>query len=337
MALHIRWLACSLIFFAAAPGNQSVLRADAIDIKEFRTADESRQRQMVKEAINRRISLLENLSFDSVSMSGERVLEGATVRDSNEWSSRILNSVKYREGSYQLDSQMFGEDAQTPIIESQSSFDQQIGESRGRSLSNGGTKLAAGRRDRIMDDTVFLNRGAFFLLDLPDTEGYRLYSEMLGEEAEWSCRLNAESREISIGFPFRHPTVKSTDVEGKCELVFSYTEESLVPTQFKRSWTLPLVKDAPSWSLHSTLSETRNIEGVTIPHLIVEIERSSFMPEDVCVYRRTELSAIKMNGVTRADALIDFPVGTKVVDVIDGLSYTIGPDSERLQIKPLLK
>jgi hypothetical protein len=337
MAMYIRWLAFSLILCAAALGNQSTLRADAIDINEFRTADESRQRQMVKEAINRRIALLQNLSFDSVSMSGERVLEGATVRDSNEWSSRILNGVKYREGSYQLASQMFGEDAQTPIIESRSSFDQQIGESRALSLSNGGRKLAEGRRDRLMDDTVFLNRGAFFLLDLPDTESYRLYSEMLRAEAEWSCQLNAASREISIAFPFRHPKVKSTDVEGKCELVFTYTEESLVPTQFKSSWTLPLVKDAPTYSLSTTLSDARKIEGLTIPHLILEITRSSDMSEDVCVYRRTELSAIKMNGVTRADALIDFPIGTAVVDVIDGLSYTIGPDSERLKVKPLLR
>ena len=328
----VSWGLC-LCSFATYTSDVS---AGILNVEGFKAANVEGQREILRDCIQGWLSGVSNCQFTSTTQSGERVMNGNKIQQSDDWNIKLEFVTKRLDNSYWLSARIFSNDFPSgPIIESESNFDQENGESRAIMLTNGGRKLLQGRRDSEMDDTVFLNSAARYLGNKPNQEGIRLYSELMSSIGVWKFQLVEETGEFLIQYPYRHPKLKSHEVDGECAISFSYIEE-IVPVRYTESYCLTFSDKKPTQKLVADFKNVTKIDGFPIPLQIEEIETLSKMGSGRCIFKRTDIIDINLGSLSMADLALDFPEGTKVVDVIDAVSYTAGQGSAKSKSRPLL-
>ncbi len=325
----VRWAVCLCFLATCASG----LSANTFDVEAFKSANVEQQREILRTSIETWLAGLRNCQFTSTTRSGERVVNGGKVQESDDWSTTLEFVIRRVDESYWLQTKMFANDLPSgPFIESESSFDRDEGESRGLMITNGGRTLLQGRRDSIMDDSVYLNPASQYLCDTPDPEGIRLYSALLASMTQWKCQLVEGAGEVVIEYPYRHPKLESNEVDGTCTISFSYNGQ-FVPVRYTQSYCLTFSPRKPTQRLVARFSKADSDNRLAVPLLIEEVVTSSAMGEDKCIFTKTDIKDMTLGHLTKTDLALKFPVGTRVVDVIDGVSYTVESDSKKTTVK----
>lgn len=317
----------SLLCVLAVPGTATpVFGGD--DVPDFPSLTGAELRTAVQEALAARLEAVQNLELVSWTEARQHEFADGAIGKPATPGTRGEFHLKRLNGSYWLSARLFSnERPSVPNIVSESNFDGDEGRSRGLMLENGGRTALFGRIDTKMDDSITINRAAYYITDWPNGEGMHFYRDILAEAGNWTVSSIPGKGEVVVSYPYRHRILSKHGLTGSCMVVFD-AGRGMVPVRMKIDYRA--TADGQEIWRDETVSmeDVREVDGVWIPFKIQSLVRASSLKEGRCVLENTEVENASMGGVGEGDLVIDFPAGTFVTDAVQGVSYKVGADGK---------
>lgn len=289
-----------------------VVRAQNLELSD------EEARSFLEEAITTRLSAMNNVDIESrthivnYEVKGDQY--GRAVADSGwyDFRTRMLN------GSYRLDSQWHrSQETASPTAESSADYrnSDSIRTTVGSNIAVEG-KFA--RIDRAHDENFRWNRAALILGVDIGSDSESVLRESLDNRQSWKIARAADS--VSLTYDYALPN--STKIIGRRVIVFQISK-GFMPKLIWLEWEDPEIGNGAWRREEIELSDPVEVEGIWIPKNIEERIFSSNLDEGVCATFTTHIKRISFGVVGEDDLGVIIPVGTKVIDVVDGTSYMI--------------
>ena len=238
---------------------------------------------------------------------------------------RFLFHIKRIDGSYLLDAQLYmDQNAATVQVDSQSNFDDSNGISRNVTKNASIENKVFGRIDSVQDNTIVMDRGAYFLAGASDVNKENFFSDLFDASDEWQLEHTADNDFIEIRFPYRRAELETRGIRGVRTVLLDKSKE-MMPVRSTLEWEMPTKEDG--WRFEEAImKEPKKYGELWIPTLYEETVRASTLGDDKCTFQVTRVSDISLGTVMKADLELSFPPGTNVTDALKGGSYTVGDD-----------
>lgn len=216
--------------------------------------------------------------------------------------------------------------AVSPCQFSQTGYDAVNGVTRSRVQAPGSPKIKA-RVDVLHDRTIGECRYLFWLEGPDEVNHVEYFVRKIAENCRsGKVELNTESRRAKL-------TISWSVDEVRHECVFEMDPEKAF---FPEQGQLDLIV-SPSFSRMTKFKvlEDKLVGNCWMPTVIEEVVVGDALGRELANAFVTRVETISQGTVSESDLLVEFPEGSRVVDAVESLAYSIGDDGTRIKVDEL--
>jgi hypothetical protein len=303
--------------------------AFAMGANAFRQQSPEEQKTCLVNAFERRLELAKNIQYQAVQTGANHEYHAGKIGKLV----TKLNGSRLRHwrlaGSFRMDTIRGGDMSVEPLpIESVASgFDAQRGIGI-CTLHVSNTERCFGRIDATPDPINESNRYAYWLDGKDTTEQECFMRYLVEHRADFAIDASGGGETIRLTVPWK--PFWSETVIGTRSFELD-PRQGFLPVRGKARWEIRERDGSLSWREEEFFVEdSRLVRDVSMPTKYRELIRASTLGDELVTVWQTDVTKIEAGNVTPKDLDVPLIEGMAVVDAIEGISYTVGPNGQRL-------
>jgi len=329
LSILFLWLA-SIVYSGSASATQN-----GVEFDEFASLNHDDQATIVRIAMEERMVFAKNIFYESTRITRIQKFDGEVpgkVTHGDNMPKFVHRHWKLGD-SYRMDTDAYWSAAHSnPAQLVQNQFDANQGVTRGRVNGFGDERIFA-RIDTKQDSYNSENRYAFWLFGEDVFDAEFLIRYMVQHADQYEIEIENDTKLIKLTVPWM-PLHSRSEVLGKRTVWLDSTKKFL-PISGKARWDDD--KNAGMWRTEEfVVLDSQLVGNVWMPMKIRELIQTNLADEGIFCVNVTTVQKIEQGTVTEGDLWVEFPPGTKVIHAIEGVTYKIGPNGQRIDTEPLV-